>query len=116
MKGLRIPVGVSSNGGAAMIYGDENDKQIISVSLGSSDNENAFQQDISLGEGMIFDLDDASIRAKITRRVYSIFDEFKIQKRFKLKKDTLIKGCLKYLFFVPIRTLFSILRMHMAAI
>ena len=50
MKGIKIPVGASKSGGAATITGDENDKQIISVALGSTDNENAFQQEISLGE------------------------------------------------------------------
>lgn len=90
MKGIKIPVGVGSNGGAATIEADQNDKQVISVAIGSGDNENAFQQDISLDEGMIFDLNDPTVRAKITRRLYRLFDEFRVQKRFSLLKSTII--------------------------
>jgi uncharacterized protein YpmB len=89
MKGIKIPVGVSNKGGAATISADENDAQIISVALGSTDNENAFQQEISLGESMVFDLNDQSIRAKITRRLVKLFEEFRIRKRFELKKETI---------------------------
>ena len=88
-KGLRIPVGVGPNGGAALVSGDSNDSKIIKVSLGSDENENAFQQDISLGLGMVFDLNDPTMRAKILRRVYKIFEEFRVQKRFRLKKETI---------------------------
>jgi len=88
-KGLKIPVGVGPNGGAALVEGDDNDAKIIKVSLGSDDSENAFQQDISLDVGMVFDLNDPTLRARILRRVYRIFDEFRVQKRFKLKKETL---------------------------
>jgi len=89
MKGIKIPVGVNSSGGAATIEGDENDIQAISVAIGSGGNENAFQQEISLGEGMVFDLDDPTVRAKITRRLYALFRDFRVRKRFELKKDTI---------------------------
>jgi hypothetical protein len=89
MKGLRLPVGVGANGGAAMVDGDENDMKIITIALGSSENENAFQQDITLGEDMVFDLSDPTIRARILRRLYAIFEVFRVKKRFKLKKETI---------------------------
>lgn len=88
MIGLKIPVGVNSHGGAALVSGDVNDEKIIMIALGSSENDNAFQQDITLGETMIFDLNDPTIRAKILRKLYGIFNEFRTKKRFELKKDT----------------------------
>lgn len=88
MKGLSLPVGVGSNGGALLIEGDENDYKIISIALGSSESENAFQQDITLDERMIFDLNDTVIRASILKRLYKIFEEFRLKKRFELKKET----------------------------
>lgn len=89
MKGLKLPVGVGSNGGASMLDGDENDFKIITIALGSSENENAFQQDITLGEDMVFDLSDQTIRARILVRLYDIFNIFKTKKRFFLKKETI---------------------------
>lgn len=89
MIGLKIPVGVSSHGGASLISGDVNDVKIITISLGSSENENAFQQDITLDEGMVFDLNDPTVRAKILRRLYRIFENFRLKKRFKLKKESI---------------------------
>jgi hypothetical protein len=89
MIGLKIPVGVNSSGGAALISGDINDMKIITIALGSSENENAFQQDITLGESMVFDLNDPTIRAKILRKLYRIFDNFRLKKRFLLKKETI---------------------------
>ncbi len=89
MKGLRLPIGVGANGGAALIDGDVNDMKIITIALGSSENENAFQQDITLGEDMLFDLNDPTIRARILRRLYAIFEVFRVKKRFKLKNETI---------------------------
>jgi len=89
MKGLRIPVGVGPSGGAALVEGDENDAKIIKLSLGSDENENAFQQNIALDQGMVFDLNDPTIRLKIIRRIEKIFDIFKRQKRFKLFKNSI---------------------------
>jgi hypothetical protein len=89
MRGLRIPVGVGPNGGASLIEGDENDYKIISIALGSNENENAFQQDVTLGENMVFDLNDYSIRANILKKLYKIFEDFRLKKRFELKKETI---------------------------
>lgn len=89
MKGLKLPVGVNASGGAALIEGDENDEKIISIALGGGENEHAWQQDSTLGEELIFDFSDPTTRAKILRRLYSIFDLFRIKKRFMLKKETI---------------------------
>jgi hypothetical protein len=88
-RGLKVPVGVAPHGGAALVDGDTNDAKIIKIALGSDESENAFQQDISLDVGMVFSLNDPTLRARILRRVYKIFDEFRVQKRFKLKKETM---------------------------
>jgi hypothetical protein len=89
MRGLRLPVGVGPNGGASLIEGDENDYKIIAIALGSTENENAFQQDITLGERMVFDLNDYTIRASILKKLYKIFENFRLKKRFELKKETI---------------------------
>jgi hypothetical protein len=88
-RGLYMPVGVNPSGGAALIDGDDNDAKIIKMALSSDNNENAFQQDIGLGESMVFDLNDQALRAKIRRRLLKIFENFERQKRYKLKKDTI---------------------------
>jgi hypothetical protein len=87
--GLRIPVGVSQSGGAALVDGDENDRKIIRLALGSDDNENAFQQNIGMGDGMIFGLSDATSRAAINRRLIDIFRTFEAQQRYILKPETI---------------------------
>lgn len=89
MRGLSLPVRVGPNGGASLVEGDVNDYKIISIALGSSESENAFQQDITLNDRMIFDLNDIVIRASILKRLYKIFEIFRLKKRFELKKETI---------------------------
>ena len=90
--GLSIPVGVTTSGGARLSNGEDNDQKIIFLALGSGWNENAFQQDIALGQDMIFDLADQTVRAKIKRRLVIIFRDFQAQNRFKL-----IPGSMKWI-------------------
>lgn len=87
--GLRLPLGANKAGRAALVSGDENDSKTISSSLSDCDNENAFQQEIGLGAGMIFDVNDPLVRAKILRRVKLIFDDFEKLKRYRLEEETL---------------------------
>lgn len=87
-KGLRMPVGVSSTGGVALVDGEENDRKIIWNALGDCYSEHAFQQDIGLGGDMVFDINDAALRARILRRLVNIFAAFEVQKRYKLKRET----------------------------
>ena len=87
--GLQIPVGVDTGGGARLTSGEDNDKKIIFLALGSGWSENAFQQDIALGQDMIFDLADQAVRAKIKRRLVSIFRDFQSQNRYRLITDSL---------------------------
>lgn len=87
--GLAIPVGVNAGGGARLTSGEENDRKIIMLALGSGWNENAFQQDIALGQDMIFALSDVTIRAKIKRRLVQIFRDFQTQNRYRLLTETI---------------------------
>ena len=87
--GMRIPVGANPSGGAALVSADENDLKTIRSALGSDDNENAFQQGIGLGDGMIFELADPTTRNIIERRVVDIFRRFEAQKRYILRVGTI---------------------------
>jgi len=87
--GLKVPISVGPNGGLALVHGDEQDKKIIALALGDGDNENAYMQNITLGQNMIFDIADDSIRAQITNRIKRIFKNFQAQNRFKLLGDTM---------------------------
>lgn len=89
--GLRIPVGVSPGGGVALVEGDNQNNKIIKIALGSDASENAFQGDVAIGQSMIFDLSDRTLRARIQRRVEAIFRGFQAQNRFKL-----VKGSVKF--------------------
>ncbi len=88
-RGLRLPVGVDPTGRAALVEGEENNRKIIWSALSGCDNEHAWQQDIGIGERMIFDLSDPTIQTKIMRQVVRIFDDFRRQKRFKLVPETI---------------------------
>ena len=87
-KGLQLPVGVNKAGGANITDGDDNDKKVIFTALSDCDSEHAFQQDLGLGSGMIFDIASPALRANILRRTKNIFDEFFRLHRFKLLKNT----------------------------
>lgn len=88
-KGLKIPVGVNSAGGAATTEHDENDRKIIFIALADDSNEHAFQQNQGLGIDMIFDINDPISTVRIERRIKTIFERFEIQKRFSLLVDTI---------------------------
>jgi hypothetical protein len=87
--GLSLPVGVSKSGSAKIVEGEENNNKIISLALGSDDNENAFNQNIGLGDFMVFEIEDPAIRGKIINVIRKLFRNFQIQKRFRLLTDTI---------------------------
>lgn len=88
-KGLAIPIGVNSKGGASLVDGDANDTKIIKLALGSDDNQNAFQQGIGVGLDMIFDINDPTTRPAIQGRINRVFEKFEAQRRYKLIDNTL---------------------------
>lgn len=88
--GLRIPLGVTKQGRGAVVTGDVQDQKIIDTSLGSNDNQNAFQQDQGLGDDMIFDVNDAAVRGVIAIRLRDVFVDFEVQNRYRLLSDTIV--------------------------
>ncbi len=86
--GLSIPLGVNNSGGARLVSGDENDDKIIRTALGADDNENAFQQNIGLGEAQIFGIADQQLQAQTLRRLFEVFRRFEAQKRYILRNST----------------------------
>lgn len=87
--GLAVPMGPNNGGGAKIVSGDANDDKIIRLALGADDNENAFQQNIGLGEAQIFGLADQTTQAQVLRRLFEVFRRFKAQKRFVLAENTI---------------------------
>lgn len=72
-----------------MIESDELNHQLIAISLTDDENENAFQQQIGLGEAMIFGQDTPALRAQILRRLFTIFLDFETRKTFQLVRETI---------------------------
>jgi hypothetical protein len=88
--GLRIPVGVNKEGGAALEDSDANNDKIIKIALGDGDSDNAFQQDLALDEDMIFNIADPVEQAAIVTKLIRIFENFEnIEKRFHLLVNTI---------------------------
>lgn len=88
-KGLKIPVQVDKTGRVVMIEGDKLNHQLIATALADDENENAFQQQIGLGETMIFGQDGSTLRAQILRRLFTIFSDFEKHKLFQLIRETI---------------------------
>jgi len=88
-KGLKIPVGVTATGGTAAVEGEEHNLQLIGTSLSSSESANAWQQEVNLGEDMIFGLDESTLRTTILRRLYQIFEAFEANKLYQLDRDSI---------------------------
>lgn len=87
--GLRMPVGVNSRGGAWLVSKDENSHKIIALALSDLENDNAFQQNIGLGGGAIFDVAGQTYRAQIRQKVVDIFKDFEDQKLYSLDTTSL---------------------------
>jgi hypothetical protein len=88
-RGLKIPFQVGPHGGAAITESDEQAFKVIRLALSDNDNDNAFQQDIGLGQAMIFSTRNASFRAKVIARLFKVFATFEVLKLYKLDKSTL---------------------------
>jgi len=88
-RGLKLPAGVNKRGGAALVEGDEEAMQIIKTALGDCSSEHAYQQDIGLGEDMVFDIGDPVFRGRVLRRLNQIFRQFEALDRFKLMTHTI---------------------------
>lgn len=73
----------------ATVEGDANDEKILGLALGDDDSENAFEQGIGLGVGMVFDLNDGITRPRILSRMRLIFRRFEQLKRYKMRESTI---------------------------
>jgi hypothetical protein len=100
--GIKLPIKIAPSGGVSLVDSDDNDFKIISLALGSDDNENAFNQDIGLGIDLVYSVRSPHIRGKIIgglRKIYirgkiigglrKIFAKFEAQKRYKLIPSTI---------------------------
>lgn len=88
-RGLSLPIRANASGGLATSTGDIASFDRISVALGDGDNINAWRQENSLGQQMIFDISDPQVRARIRARLNVVFDRFEREKRFKLLPETI---------------------------
>jgi hypothetical protein len=88
--GLAVPVGVGPDGGARLAVGDANDDKIIRLSLGDDSNENAFQQNVGVGADMVFGQSDELLQASIMRRLGEVFKRFEAQRRYIIKRETIL--------------------------
>jgi hypothetical protein len=88
-NGLKIPVGVNALGRTATVSADTCATQTIMTALTDCDNENAFQQDLGLGSGMIFAVNDIKLRATILQRLREIFAQFVKERKYKLLEETI---------------------------
>lgn len=73
-----------------MVSGDVQKRQLLQVALSSGENANAFQQDLNLGEAMIFGNDSSVLRSAIMQRVLRIFQNFETNKLFRLMQETVV--------------------------
>lgn len=89
VTGISIPFRVNTYGGIALKDKDDHDAEIISTALADGDNENAFQQDITLGKENVFDVAGHQFRAATVARLKFIFKNFESEKRFKLLSSTI---------------------------
>lgn len=88
--GIKVPFSVGPTGGIALAEKERQNNTIIKIALTDGSNENAFQQNITLGESIIFDINDPVTRTAITAKVRAIFEQFKVENRFKLMVETMV--------------------------
>ena len=88
-SGISIPVRIGPTGRTVISSEDDQADKIVRLALSSGDNDNAFQQDISLGEDAVFAKKDPGFRAKTVARLIRIFGRFESEKRFKLIRNSI---------------------------
>jgi hypothetical protein len=87
--GINMPFSVNASGGVSLVSRDDNDAKIIKIALADGDNDNAYQQDITLGTEHVYQLGDSRFRSRITAKLKQIFRGFQAEKRFKLLAGTI---------------------------
>lgn len=76
--GMRMPVGVDEQGGAAMSAGSDYIHQLLITALRDCESRNPFQ-DLGISERNIFDIDDPVTRGRLMTRVKDVFARFEAQ-------------------------------------
>lgn len=76
-------------GGASMVEGEDNDQKTIFAAMSNCDNDHAFQQDLGMDVGVVFQTMDSGVRAKAIRRLRDIFRQFEEDDRYRLLNDSL---------------------------
>lgn len=89
VKGLQIPVGVGPTGRTVIVSDDAQSKKIIRIALSDGENDNAFQQNITLGEGHVFAVNSPRDRAIVLSRLLRIFADFQDRDLYKLQRETI---------------------------
>lgn len=89
VRGLKVPVQVGPTGGTVAISGDPQSSKIIRLALSDGDNDNAFNQRITLGIAHVFEINSTTPRALVLSRLLRIFDDFENRDLYKLKRETI---------------------------
>lgn len=74
-KGFAVPIRPNQQGGAEIVEGAEQLRQILLLALAESDDDNPFQV-VGLTPDMIFDINDPSAHNRIKQRVRGIISKF----------------------------------------
>lgn len=89
LAGLSLPVGPTKLGRSALAHGEVHVQKILVIALNDCDNENPFQQDRGLGNGMIFEVSSEELRAKVQRRLVEIFRAFEESELYRLDDESI---------------------------
>ena len=73
-RGIRLPVSIK-HGRIALVSGDEYIRQLMVVAFGDCESDNPFE-DLGLGEGMIFGVNDSMTEGEIIARIEMIMEDF----------------------------------------
>ncbi len=87
-KGLRLPVGVNKSGRASIETDTvEQNKKILFLALGVSDDKNDFQT-VGIANDLIFQLQNPVFRARAVKKIEGVFAKF--PDRFRIDPTSVI--------------------------
>lgn len=78
-QGLDLPLG-ADQGRARLARGEDQLKKIITLALSDGDSENPFQ-DLGIGNGNVFDVNDQDLQARLRQRIVAVFRRFSTERR-----------------------------------
>lgn len=85
-QGLEVPVS-AEQGRLRIAQGEEQLKKVITLALADGDSDNPFQ-DLGLGNGSIFDINDQDLQAKMRQRIVRAFRRFQAEGRAMLAQGS----------------------------